>query len=123
MAIFVLTCRRCGIKLIGRSTVSERDAFICPECRKLIAKPSTLRQTIFRVLAGILAPLCLLAVIWQKPPLRTAIGELLVAIAFAVFAVFGTSAADSVLSAFFGIKSNTSKTHEKSGSQDNADHD
>jgi hypothetical protein len=91
----------------------------------LIAKPSekTRRQTVFRLLAGILAPAFLWVLISQNLPLRTAIGVSLVMIAFAVFAIFGTSAADSVLSAFFGIETNAAIDNENSDPQNNAENE
>ncbi len=101
--------------MIDRVTASARETFICPKCRR-----KETRESVFRLLAGILAPSILWVLISQRLPWRTAVGGALVMIAFAVSAIFGTAAADSVMSVFYGIET---KNHEKSDSEDNPDHD
>jgi hypothetical protein len=66
-------------------------------------------QFILRVLAGILSVLFLLVVIIWPPPMAQAISMSSIGVLFAVYAIWGRSAADRLLATRLGTRRDDSK--------------
>jgi hypothetical protein len=85
---------------ISVQRIAHRKSIPALSCGSIVCgNRIIMRSKIFRSLAGIVAALCAVVLYLQKPAFPVLVKELAIFILFSVYAVFGDSAADRVLSA------------------------